>query len=133
MYSICCGIDGSSVLNQIYCIVPKYIVDANLPYYFSLWNNSDFIHVKDLDDSWSDEIIWQYAKENNLTIITKDADFSLKVLYKGVPPKVIHLKFGNLRIRELHELMLKSWQKIEESLQENSLINVYFDRIEGIK
>ncbi len=29
--------------------------------------------------------------------------------------------------------MLKSWQKIEESLQENSLINVYFDRIEGIK
>lgn len=82
MYSICCRIDGSSVLNQIYCIVPKYIVDANLPYYFSLWNNSDFIHVKDLDDSWSDEIIWQYAKENNLTIITKDADFSLKVLYK---------------------------------------------------
>ena len=37
--------------------MPKYLIDANLPYYFSLWNNSNFIHVKDLDDSWSDEII----------------------------------------------------------------------------
>ena len=96
-------------------------------------NNSDFIHVKDLDDTWSDETIWQYARENNLIIITKDADFSLKVLYKGVPPKVIHLKFGNLRIKELHELMTKAWQRIELLLQDNSLINVYFDRIEGIK
>ncbi len=33
----------------------KYLIDANLPYYFGLWNNKEFIHVKDIDDSLSDE------------------------------------------------------------------------------
>ena len=48
----------------------EFVVDANLPYYFSLWN---------------------YAKENNLTIITKDADFSVKIsMAEEAPPKVIH-------------------------------------------
>ena len=50
----------------------KYLIDANLPYYFILWNNTDYIHIKDLNDTWSDEQIWDYAKQNNLTIITKD-------------------------------------------------------------
>ena len=35
----------------------KYLIDANLPYYFGLWNNSNYIHLNDLDDSWNDEII----------------------------------------------------------------------------
>ncbi len=111
----------------------KYLIDANLPYYFELWNNPDCIHVKDLNDSWSDEVIWQYALDNNLTIITKDADFSTKVLFKGAPPKVIHLKFGNLRIKEFHNLISKIWIDIEVLIEDNSLINVYFDRIESIK
>ena len=61
--------------------MPKYLIDVNLPYYFELWNNPDFIHVKDLNDTWSDDLIWKYALDNNLTILTKDADFSTKVLY----------------------------------------------------
>ncbi len=28
----------------------KYLIDANLPYYFSTWNTEAFIHVKDLND-----------------------------------------------------------------------------------
>jgi len=111
----------------------RFLVDANLPYYFGLWNNPDFIHVNDINDSWSDERIWQYALENNLIIITKDADFSLKVLYKGAPPKVIHIKFGNLKLKDFHTLISRIWPDIELLLIENSLINVYKDRIESIK
>ncbi len=55
--------------------MPKYLIDANLPYYFSLWNTPDFIHQKDINDEWSDNLIWQHAKENNLIITTKDKDF----------------------------------------------------------
>ena len=47
----------------------KYIVDVNLPYRFSLWHGEEFIHVKDIDDEWTDSQIWEYAKENCLTII----------------------------------------------------------------
>jgi predicted nuclease of predicted toxin-antitoxin system len=111
----------------------KYLIDANLPYYFGLWNNPDYIHVKDLDDSWSDKQIWDFAVMHNLIIISKDADFSLKVLYKGAPPKVIHLKFGNLKIKDFHEVITKIWSIIESNVEDHILINVYLDRIELIK
>ncbi len=110
----------------------KYLIDANLPYYFSLWNNADYLHVKDLDDSWSDDQIWEYAKREQLIIITKDADFSLKVLYKGAPPKVIHFKTGNMKIKDFHIIVSKVWELVENNIKENSLINIYNDRIEFI-
>lgn len=110
----------------------KYLIDANLPYYFSLWNNTDFLHVKDLDDSWSDDQIWEFAKREQMIIITKDADFSLKVLYKGTPPKVIHFKTGNMKIKDFHIIVSKVWELVDNSINENSLINVYSDRIELI-
>jgi len=111
----------------------KYLVDANLPYYFGLWNNPDFIHVNDLNDSWSDETNWEYARDHKLIIITKDVDFSHKVLLQGTPPKVIHCKFGNMRIKELHFLISRMWPDIETLIADSSLINVYTDRIEIIK
>jgi predicted nuclease of predicted toxin-antitoxin system len=111
----------------------KYLVDANLPYYFGLWNNPDFIFIKDINDSWTDERIWQYALENNLVILTKDSDFSHKVLYHGAPPKVIHFRIGNLRIKEFYHLIQKIWPEVEALVSENSLINVYTDRLEFIE
>ena len=113
--------------------MPRYLIDANLPYYFGLWNNPDFLHIKDLNDSWSDDLIWQYALDNDLTILTKDSDFSLKVLYKGAPPKVVHFKFGNMRMNEFHDLISRIWSDIGLLLLVNSLINIYLDKIESIK
>ena len=47
---------------------PTYLIDANLPYYFDLWNSPRFIHVNDLNDTWTDEEIWDYARQNNLRL-----------------------------------------------------------------
>ena len=109
-----------------------FIVDENLPYYFSIWNDKKFIHVIDLEISFSDSEIWEYAKQKNLTIITKDADFSNKVLFETPPPKVIHLKIGNMKLKDLYNFLKKNWQEIEIVSKSNSLTNVYLDRIEGI-
>jgi len=111
----------------------KYLIDANLPYYFALWNNDNFIHVKDINDQWNDDEIWQYALLHNLIIISKDSDFSNKLFYKGAPPKVIHLKFGNLKMRDFHANITKNWIEIENLIAENNLLNVYLDKIEAIK
>lgn len=59
----------------------KYLIDVNLPYYFHLWNNDDYRHVKDIDDELSDTQIWEYAQEHNLTIVSKDTDLSDRILY----------------------------------------------------
>ena len=110
----------------------EFVVDANLPYYFSLWDSDRFIHLKDLNDEWSDEKVWNYAKENNLTIITKDADFSLKIIMAEAPPKVVHLRIGNMKMRELHDFLNKNWKTIETLLKDNKLINVFKNKIEAI-
>ncbi|MCF8232740.1 MAG: DUF5615 family PIN-like protein [Bacteroidales bacterium] len=110
----------------------KYLIDANLPYLFSLWKSSDFLHVFDIDDELSDEEIWNYAMKNSLTIITKDADFSNKIIFKTPPPKVIHLKIGNMKMKEFHSFLQKNWSEIESISQKHKLTNVYIDRIEGL-
>jgi predicted nuclease of predicted toxin-antitoxin system len=46
-------------------------------------------------DREDDRAIWNYAKANGFTIVSKDADFiNLSFLY-GAPPKVIYLELGN--------------------------------------
>jgi predicted nuclease of predicted toxin-antitoxin system len=110
-----------------------FIIDANLPYYFSLWNTPEFIHVKDINDEWTDEQIWTYAKTNNLTIITKDSDFSNKVMFNNPPPRVIHLRFGNMKMNPFFETITKLWDGIVEMNKDHKLVNVFIDRIEGIE
>lgn len=111
----------------------KYIVDENLPYYFSLWNNQiEYVHVKDLNSHMNDAKIWKYAKENNLTIITKDKDFSARILFNNPPPRIIHLKIGNLKLKELFNYLSKNWTLILELSKKHKLVNVYIDRIESI-
>jgi len=112
--------------------VVSFIVDENLPYYFALWKGQQFVHVFDIGDSMTDDDIWNYAKEHDLTIITKDADFSTKVLFYDSPPKVIHLKIGNMKIKELFSFLENNWDRIRTVSNAHKLTNVYIDRIEAI-
>jgi predicted nuclease of predicted toxin-antitoxin system len=110
----------------------KYLIDANLPYYFSLWNAEPFIHLKDINDSWTDQQIWNYAKENNLTIISKDADFSNRIIISPPPPKVIHVRFGNIKFNDFFKILTDNWNEIENLSNNYKLVNVFIDRIEGV-
>ncbi len=81
----------------------KFLVDANLPYHFDLWHNENCIHLFDINDSWPDAEVWNYAKTNNPTIVTKDADFSTRIILAVPPPRVIHLRIGNMKLSAMHE------------------------------
>jgi len=112
--------------------VPKYLIDANLPYRFSVWNTPDYIHQKDIDDQWTDEQIWQYAKNENLTIVTKDADFLNKMILSEPPPRIIHIRFGNMRMNMFFTFVKNIWENVAQLSTENKIISVYKDRIETI-
>lgn len=111
----------------------KYLIDVNLPYYFKLWNTSDYIHQIDINPMSKDKDIWEYSKENNLTIITKDSDFSNRILFKEPPPSVIHIKIGNVSMKEFHRLINAYWEEVIEMSKSHKLVNVFKDKIEGIK
>lgn len=111
----------------------EFLVDVNLPYKFKLWHDERFQHVREIDDEWSDSQIWEYAKERALTIITKDVDFSNRIITTKPPPKVIHLKTGNMKLAEFRQFMLTNWDVIEQMSEHHKLVDVYLDRITGIE
>lgn len=111
----------------------KYLIDVNLPYRFSLWKSEDYIHQKDIDDEWTDTQIWNYAAENNLTIITKDADFSNRIIFHEPPPKVIHIRFGNMKMNDFFLTVTKIWKDVIDLSENHKLVNVFRDRIEAIE
>jgi len=113
--------------------MPRYLVDANLPYRFSLWAGPDFVHVNDVSDEWTDGQIWDYAVKHGLSIVTKDADFSDRAMFHSAPPTVIHIRFGNLRMRQFHAVLTRLWPEITALAEEHKLVRVFLDRIECIK
>jgi len=53
-------------------------------------------------------------------------------MYKTPPPKVIHIRFGNVKLQKLNEILDKIWLQIEEEVKVHKLVNVFIDRIESI-
>lgn len=111
----------------------RFVVDVNLPYFFSVWKGPDFVHVRDLGDAWPDSRVWSYAKQEGLTIVTKDADFSDRVLLATPPPRVIHIRIGNMKMREFHRVIAGRWEAICALSRQCKLVRVFEDRIEGIE
>lgn len=64
------------------------------------------LHVNDLGlDSAPDTMIWSYASEHGLMIVTKDKDFQEFALVRGHPPKVIWIRRGNCPTSEIAALL----------------------------
>jgi predicted nuclease of predicted toxin-antitoxin system len=68
-----------------------------------------------------DRQIWEYAKKNNLIIVTQDSDFNdLNVLY-GIPPKIIWIRTGNLKTSEILRLLIDHLDEIEQFILADNL------------
>jgi predicted nuclease of predicted toxin-antitoxin system len=113
--------------------MPRYLIDANLPRWFSQWNSPDYVHQHELDPTQHDALIWDYAKERGLTIITKDSDFSSRILISEPPPKVIHIRFGNMDMRSFHKAIVHCWDEVLLMNADHKLVIVHVDRLEGVR
>ena len=111
----------------------KFLIDTNLPYYFSLWRTEDYLFQRDFDPSAPDTHMWEYARENNLTIVTKDHDYEDRILLATPPPRILHLKIGNLRMRPFHKFITEQWNMIIEMSEAYKLVCAFLDRIEYIE
>lgn len=102
--------------------MPGFLIDANLPYRFSLWQG----------DETTGSAIWQYAKQRDLTIVTKDADFSDWIMLSEPPPRVVHLRIGNMRLRDLFAFLHRTWPRVAALSARNKLVIVGATLIECI-
>ncbi len=94
----------------------KYILDENLSGVLAVnlaHHLNDVIAVRSIALSkFSDNSIWNYARDNGYSIITKDTDFlHLSNLY-GCPPKIIRLNCGNKSTAYINDLIIRRMDEI---------------------
>ncbi len=109
-----------------------FLFDENLPSRLRFSPKLPVVSSSMVGRSPSDSQVWEYARKHRLIIVSKDADFSDRIIISSPPPKVVHLRFGNLRKDEFHDLLARVWPQIETLLKSHKLVNVYWDRLEGV-
>ena len=53
----------------------------------------------------TDEDVWEYARANGFTIVSKDSDFQQRSLLYGHPPKLVWLRIGNCTRQRLVQVV----------------------------
>lgn len=57
----------------------------------------DSVHVRDVGlKATDDPLVWDYARDNDFMIVSKDADMHDLSRVFGNPPKVVWLRLGNM-------------------------------------
>jgi predicted nuclease of predicted toxin-antitoxin system len=73
----------------------------------------DSVHVFSLGLGDAMDIeIWEYAREHDYMIVTKDADFSEFGVIKGFPPKIIWIRRGNCSTQEIEMILRENFPAI---------------------
>lgn len=110
-----------------------FFFDENVPGKLTFAPSLPVYSANSLGKAVSDTSIWDYAKLNQLVIVSKDTDFSNRIMPIAPPPWVVHLRIGNLRKKEFHKFLQAVWPQIEKLLPAHKLVNVYLDRIEAVR
>ena len=109
-----CSESGTSAINA--CTDLKLLLDQNLSFRLldkleAAYPSSTQVKFVGLDQA-DDLTVWQFAKDNGFTIVTKDSDFHEFSLIYGSPPKVIWMKCGNESRQYVLDLLLNNQEKI---------------------
>lgn len=110
-----------------------FLFDENLPAVSSLATKLPIIHAASLGTRMSDSALWEHARRHDLVIVTKDADFSQRIILSSPPPRVVHLRIGNMRRREFEAWLKERWPRIETAAENHKLVNVFLARIQSVR
>jgi len=94
----------------------KLLLDENLPpglveSLAEVFPGSEHVHRIGLGSA-DDEAIWQFARAQGFTIVTKDSDFHERCLVAGYPPKVVWIRRGNCSTAAIGEMLLSHAEDI---------------------
>lgn len=98
----------------------KLLLDENLsrrlvPFLQPVYPGSTQVALIGLEQA-SDRDIWQYARDNDYVIVTKDSDYYDLSLLLGAPPPVIWMQTGNTDKAAVLGLLLDNAQVIQDGV-----------------
>ena len=85
-----------------------------------LYPDSTHVYLIELDTA-PDPIIWEYARDNEFVIVTRDADFSDLNVMLGFPPKVIWIRRGNCTTKEIESMLRSNYQAVRSLAQDEGV------------
>ena len=83
-----------------------------------LYPGSAHVHQCRLGSS-DDAAIWEYAKTNGFTIVSRDSDFQERSVLFGSPPKIVWLRAKNCPTTELETLLRTALSKVKKFIQDD--------------
>jgi predicted nuclease of predicted toxin-antitoxin system len=99
----------------------SFIVDENLPPHLAYWLRDKAQTATHVDyealGNGPDSNIWKWAAERDAIIISKDEDFHNRVVV-GRPPRLIWVRWGNVRKKPLIEKLELLWPEILAAFKE---------------
>jgi predicted nuclease of predicted toxin-antitoxin system len=72
-------------------------------------------------DQDDDREIWEYAAQQDFTIVTRDSDYNDLSLMLGFPPKVIWIRRGNCSTKTIETILRASTTAIQAFNQSASI------------
>lgn len=95
----------------------KLLFDENLSHKLvrllaDIFPNS--VHVREVGLKAADDpVVWEYAKSNELIIVSKDSDMHQRSFVFGYPPKVVWVRLGNCSTSDVERLLRKHFTVIK--------------------
>lgn len=87
------------------------------------------VHVRDVGlESADDEAVWEYAKQNGLVILSKDADFRQRSFLYGHPPKAVWVRVGNCSTQDIESFLRASAPRLSAFLEDKEGSFLILDR-----
>ncbi len=80
------------------------------------------LHVRDVGmKATIDPIVWDYAKDNDQIIVSKDVDMHDLSLVFGNPPEVIWLRLGNCSTLQIENTLRRNFDTIKLFYEDEDL------------
>ncbi len=103
----------------------RFLIDAHLPKSIAAsFKEHDVIHTSDLEEGnrTKDNRINSLSLLEDRILITKDNDFYYSYIAARRPIKLVLIKFGNMRLKELKEYFQRNATTIIELLEKHSFL-----------
>ena len=81
----------------------------------------DSVHVREVGlKAAGDPLIWEYARDNGLMIVSKDSDFHQRSFLYGYPPKVVWVRLGNCSTADVERVLRNNFEAIKDFYADES-------------
>ena len=79
-------------------------------------------HVENVALDRADDVqVWEYARQHDYVIVSKDEDFDYLSVQRGTPPKFVWLQLGNCTTAEIEAVFRDRYADIEAFGRDPSL------------